>query len=294
MTRGSALRAFMHDRGLVRLMAAHSPLSAILVEEAGFEGIWASGFELSALYGLPDNGLITMTQHLDMVRAMAGATRLPIIADIDTGFGNAANVMHAVEEYGRAGAAGIVMEDKTFPKTSSLTLGGRHDLVDIGEFQGKVEAALTARRDPDFLVIARTEALIAGLGEDEAIRRARGYAQAGADLVFIHSKSKDASEIESFVARWQESTPLVLVPTAFPEMHEERIRASGKVGMVIYGNHGIRASVAAMQAVFRQVAGEGGIQGVQDKIASVDEIFRLQRANERRERVEPFLRRGDP
>lgn len=292
MTGGSALRASMRERGLVRLMAAHSPMSAILVEEAGFEGIWASGFELSALYGLPDNGLVTMTQHLEMVRAIAGATALPIIADIDTGFGNAANVMHAIEAYERAGAAGVVMEDKTFPKTSSLTVGGRHDLVDMEEFQGKVEAALAARQHPDFLVIARTEALIAGLGEDEAVRRATGYARAGADLVFVHSKSKDPSEIESFVARWGGAPPLVLVPTAFPEMHEGRIRASGKVGMVIYGNHGIRASVAAMQAVFRQVASEGGIQGVQGKIATVDEIFRLQRVNERGKRVEPFLRGG--
>ena len=292
MSAGSALRASMHERGLARLMAAHSPLSAILVEEAGFEGIWASGFELSALFGLPDNGVITMTQHLEMVRAMAGASALPIIADIDTGFGNAANVMHAIEEYERAGAAGIVMEDKTFPKTSSLTVGGRHDLVDIEEFQGKVEAALAARRNPDFLVIARTEALIAGLGEEEAFRRATGYARSGADLVFVHSKAKDPAEIESFVARWPGSVPLVLVPTAFPEMHEGRIRASGKVGMVIYGNHGIRASVAAMRAVFRQVAAEGGIQGVQDRIATVDEIFRLQRVSERAQRVKPFLRGG--
>ena len=294
MTGGAALRAVMRERGLVRLMAAHSPLSAILVEEAGFEGIWASGFELSALYGLPDNGLITMTQHLEMVRAMAGATSLPIIADIDTGFGNASNVMYAIEEYERAGAAGVVMEDKTFPKTSSLTVGGRHDLVAIEEFEGKVEAALAARRQPDFLVIARTEALIAGLGEQEALLRATRYARAGADLVFIHSKSKDCAEIERFIARWEDVTRLVLVPTAFPEMHERRIRASGKVGMVIYGNHGIRASVAAMQAVFRQVAADGGIQSVQDKIASVDEIFRLQRVNERGKRVEPFLRGGKP
>jgi len=288
---GSVLRGLMRQRGLVRLMAAHSPLSAILVEEAGFEGIWASGFELSALYGLPDNGLITMTQHLQMVDAMAGASGVPIIADIDTGFGNAANVMHAIEEYERAGAAGVVMEDKTFPKTSSLTAGGRHDLVGIEEFQGKVEAALAARRNADFLVIARTEALIAGLGEDEAVRRATAYADSGADLVFVHSKSKDPAEIESFVARWDRVTPLVLVPTAFPEMHEARIRASGKVGMVIYGNHGIRASVAAMQAVFRRVATEGGIQGVQDMIAPVDEVFRLQRVHERGQRVAPFLRR---
>jgi phosphoenolpyruvate phosphomutase len=186
------------------------------------------------------------------------------------------------------------MEDKTFPKTSSLTVGGQHDLVGVEEFEGKVEAALAARRHTDFLVIARTEALIAGLGEQEALHRATRYARAGADLVFVHSKSKDPAEIESFVARWEAGTPLVLVPTAFPEMHEGRIRASGKVGMVIYGNHGIRASVAAMQAAFRQVAADGGIHGVQDTIASVEEIFRVQRTNELGKLVVPFLRGGLP
>ena len=273
-------------------MAAHSPLSALLVEEAGFDGVWASGFELSALYGLPDNGLITMTQHLDMMRAMVGKTTLPIIADIDTGFGNASNVMYAIEEYERAGAAGVVMEDKSFPKTTSLAFEGRHDLVEVAEFQGKVEAAVAARRDPDFLVIARTEALIAGLGEADALRRAQAYEEAGADLMFVHSRAKDPGEVESFVQRWSGRIPLVLVPTAYPEMNEGRIRASGKVGMVIYGNHGIRASVSAMRAVFRQVAEEGGIHGVQDRIASVDEIFRLQRMEERRKSAEPFLRGG--
>ena len=232
MSQGSALRRQMGESGLVRLMAAHSPLSALLVEEAGFEGVWASGFELSALYGLPDNGLVTMTQHLEMVRAMAGKTTLPIIADIDTGFGNASNVRHAIKEYERAGAAGVVMEDKTFPKTTSLAPGGRHDLVGIDEFQGKIEAALTVRKQPGFLVIARTEALIAGLGLPVALERARAYEAAGADLMFVHSKAKDPGEIESFVRQWDGALRLVLVPTAYPEMNELRIRASGKVGMV--------------------------------------------------------------
>jgi phosphoenolpyruvate phosphomutase len=119
------LRQKIRDRGLVHIMAAHSPLSARLAEEAGFDGLWASGFELSALYGLPDVSLISMTQHLDMVRAIAGQSSLPIVADIDTGFGNAVNVIHAITEYERAGAAAVVIEDKTFPKVTSLVADGR-------------------------------------------------------------------------------------------------------------------------------------------------------------------------
>lgn len=114
-------RARLAETSLLHIMAAHRPLSAILAEEAGFDGVWASGFELLALYGLPDMSLISMTQHLDMLRAIAGRTMLPIVADIDTGYGNAINVIHAITEYERAGASAVVIEDKSFPKGSEVS-----------------------------------------------------------------------------------------------------------------------------------------------------------------------------
>lgn len=271
------LRQQIKSRGLAHAMAAHSPLSAKLAEEAGFDAIWASGFELSALYGLPDVSLVTMTQHLDMVRAMAGCCNLPVVADIDTGFGNAINVLHAVREYERAGVAALVMEDKTFPKVTSLVADGRQELVRLEEFQGKIEAARSARTDADLLIIARTEALIAGLGQDEALRRASAYRDAGADMVLVHSKQKKPDEIESFVRAWDGSVPIVLVPTAYPEMNASRIQAlGGKVGLVIYGNHAIRAAVGAMQRVFAMIRADGGIERADREIATVEEIFRLQ------------------
>ncbi|CAH2394125.1 isocitrate lyase/phosphoenolpyruvate mutase family protein [Mesorhizobium ventifaucium] len=189
MSKAKQLRERMADRGLVHIMAAHSPLSAILAQEAGFDGLWASGFELSALYGLADMSLITMTQHLDM-RAIASQSSLPIVADIDTGYGNALNVIHAIREYEKAGTAAVVIEDKTFPKVTSLAADGRQELLRIEEFRGKIEAAVSTRSDPDFLVIARTEALIAGLGEDEALKRGMAYAEAGADMILIHSRRR--------------------------------------------------------------------------------------------------------
>jgi phosphoenolpyruvate phosphomutase len=271
-------------------MAAHSPLSALLAEEAGFDGLWASGFELSALYGLPDVSLLSMTQHLEMVRAIAERCALPIVADIDTGFGNALNVIHAIRHYERAGAAAVVIEDKTFPKVTSLVAGGRQDLLRTEEFQGKIRAALEARRDSDFLVIARTEALIAGLGETEALRRAAAYEAAGADMVLVHSKQKTPAEIESFVQAWTGRAPLVLVPTAYPDLTVERIRALGKVKMVIYGNHAIRAAVTAMQRVFARIRAEGGIQTINKEIVSVEEIFRLQRMDQVKADEEKYLR----
>ena len=251
-----SLRLHVQERRLIRAMAAHSPLSAILAREAGFDAIWASGFELSALYGLADVSLISMSDHLAMVRAMAGRCLLPIVADIDTGFGNAVNVMHAVREYQLAGASAVVIEDKYFPKVTSLSDGARQDLVSVQEFEGKIEAAIEARSSEEFLIIARTEALIAGLGHDEALRRARAYGSAGADMVLVHSKQKTPSEIERFAAAWHGDPPLVVIPTSYPQLTEPRVKAIGGIGMVIYGNHGIRATVKAMRVDPINEAGE--------------------------------------
>jgi phosphoenolpyruvate phosphomutase len=290
MSKGKILRDRMAERGLVHVMAAHSPLSARLAAEAGFDGIWASGFELSALYGLPDVSLVSMTQHLDMLRAMAERVELPIVADIDTGFGNAVNVIHAIGQYERAGAAAVVIEDKTFPKVTSLVAGGRQELVRTAEFQGKLEAARHARRGPDFLIIARTEALIAGLGEAEALERAAAYEEAGADMILIHSKQRTPDEVESFVRAWRGNAPVAIVPTAYPEMNEARIRALGKIAMVIYGNHAIRAAVTAMQRVFAAILRDGGIHNVNREIVPVEEIFRLQDMERMKADEKKFLR----
>jgi phosphoenolpyruvate phosphomutase len=290
MNTAGILRQKMAANGLVAIMAAHSPLAARLAAEAGFDGVWASGFELSALYGLADVSLVTMTQHLEMTRAIAARSPFPVVADLDTGFGNAVNVIHAVEQYERAGAAAVVIEDKTFPKVTSLLAGGRQELARIEEFQGKIAAAIATRQCPDFLVIARTEALIAGRGEAEALQRAAAYEQAGADLILIHSKSRTPDEIESFVRAWRGKARLVLVPTAYPDLDESRIRRLEKVAMVIYGNHAIRAAVTGMQAVFARIRADGGIREVNQSLVPVEEIFRLQDMDRIKAHEQQFLR----
>lgn len=271
-----SLREIISSGGMARVMAAHDPLSARLVEEAGFDAIWASGFEISAAMGLADVSLVSMTQHLDNMRRMADRSSLPIVADVDTGYGNAVNVIFTVKQFEAAGASAVVIEDKAFPKVTSLIAGGRQDLLPISENQGKIEAAVSARQDPDFLVIARVEALIAGRGEAEALERAHAYEAAGADMILIHSKEKTPDEIESFIHGWTGSVPIVIVPTAYPQMTEARAKSLNKVGMLIYGNHAIRAAVTGMQKVFAQIIADGGIETVNDEIVPVSEIFRLQ------------------
>jgi len=197
-------------------MSAHNPLSARLAELAGFDGIWASGFELSAACGVPDASLLSFSQHLDMTRAIVERVSVPVIADLDTGYGNAVNVMHLVGAYARAGVAAVVIEDKTFPKDTSLLAGGRQDLVRVEEFQGKIAAARAAGGELDLLVVGRTEALIAGLGLEEALKRVQAYSEAGADMILVHSKQKTPDEIVAFARRWQGETRLVVVPDGLP------------------------------------------------------------------------------
>ncbi len=289
-TPGRKLKDAIAAKGLAQVMATHSPLSARLAQEAGFDGLWASGFELSALYGLPDVSLTTMSQHLDMVRAITDRVALPLVADLDTGFGNALNVIHAIEQYERAGVAAVVIEDKSFPKVTSLAADARQELVRIAEFQGKIDAAIKTRKDPDLIVIARTEALIAGLGETEALTRAAAYQEAGADMILIHSKQKTPDEVESFTRAWTGSAPIVIVPTAYPDMTVARVTALQKIKIMIYGNHAIRPAVTAMQQAFATILRDGGIHNLDKAIVPVEEIFRLQDMDAVKRNEKKFLR----
>lgn len=265
------------SRGPAIAMAAHNPLSAKIVAETdGFDAIWASGFELSASYAVPDASIISPSIHLETTRAMAEVQGLPIIADLDTGFGNAINLAYVIPRYEAAGVAAVVIEDKTFPKDSSLRIDGRQSLVAISEFQGKIAAAKDLG---SMLVVARTEAFIAGLGQEEALKRALAYADAGADAILIHSKQKTPDEIIAFCRAWPLTTvPLVVVPTSYPQLSFDEISrlTDGKVRLIICGNHSIRASVASMRHTFQQIVQENGIAGVEGQIAPVSDVFALQ------------------
>src|ERR1700704_2002796 len=287
-TKAAALRARLDVGRPALAMAAHNPLSAKLAAAAGFDAIWGSGFELSASYAVPDANILPMGTHLEMMRAIGEVQDAPVIADIDTGFGNAVNVAYAVPRYAAAGVTAVVMEDKTFPKDSSLRADGRQELVPVSEFQGKLGAAKAAAGG--VLVVARTEALIAGLGQAEALRRGAAYAEAGADAVLIHSKEMAPDEILEFCRAWPGQVPLVLVPTAYPQLSFAEIAALGKVGLIICANHAIRAAVAAMRVTFSRILGEGGIAGVEGTIATVTEIFALQGDEQMRELEARFLR----
>ena len=275
-TKARQLRDLLLSRPLLAGVGARDALDARLIEKAGFDFVWASSFCVSVAHCVPDASILSMSQFLDAARAMNEAISIPIVYDADTGYGSEANTAYAAARLEEAGMGAVCIEDKVFPKQSSLLPGGMHPLVPVEEFQRKVRAAKDAQKSGEMLVIARTEALIAGLGQEEALRRAAAYEEAGADLILLHSKSKTPDEVVGCIEAWNGHAPIVLVPTKYPELTEPRMEALGKVKMVIYGNHTVRAAVKAVESVLRQIRAERGAHGVEDRIATVNEVFALQ------------------
>ncbi|WP_348760306.1 phosphoenolpyruvate mutase [uncultured Salinisphaera sp.] len=277
-----ALRHLLNSGSLEFIMEAHNGLSARIVEEAGFAGIWASGLAVSAAFGVRDSNEASWTQVLEAVEFMADATSVPILLDGDTGYGNFNNLRRLVTKLESRGVAGVCIEDKLFPKTNSFIDGERQPLADIDEFCGKIRAGKDAQRDPDFCIVARVEALIAGWSVEEALDRAKAYQAAGADAILIHDKARSFNNIQRFAAGWDGSCPLVIVPTKYYSTPTDVFRKSG-ISLVIWANHTVRAAVTAMQRTVREIRQTETLTGVEDRIAPVSEIFRLQGDPELRE-----------
>jgi phosphoenolpyruvate phosphomutase len=261
------------------ILEAHNGISARIAEEAGFKGIWASGLALSAQFGVRDNNEASWTQVVDMVEFMADVTSVPILLDGDTGFGNFNNMRRLVRKLEQRGIAGVCIEDKLFPKTNSFIDGERQQLADVQEFCGKIAAGKDSQSDDDFCVVARVEGYIAGWGTREALTRAEAYRAAGADGILIHSAWSKPDQIIEFAQEWAGRAPLVIVPTTYYSTPTDTFRKAG-ISLVIWANHLIRSAVIAMQETARKIYDYQSLAKVEDNIAPVKEIFRLQGADE--------------
>jgi phosphoenolpyruvate phosphomutase len=271
----SALRALLSGERIALAAGAHDAVTARLAERHGFDAVWASGLGISAARGVPDTGTMPMAEMLAAAKLIEEACALPIIADCDTGFGDADDFANAVREYERAGIAGVCIEDQAFPKRNSLDERGGHQLVPVEEFSGKLRAGKQAQASADFVVIARVEAFIAGLGEDEAHERATAYGEAGADAILIHSRARDAGEIAGFARRWDEELPLVAVPSSYPGVTTSELEELG-VRLVIYANQALRAAVKAIDDALGRIRADGSAGPLDSEIAPVRAIFDLQ------------------
>ncbi len=278
----------MTSQEVTILMEAHNGLSAKLAQEAGFEALWASGLSISAALGVRDSNEASWTQVLEVLEFMSDASSLPILLDGDTGYGNFNNARRLVRKLEQRNIAGVCLEDKLFPKTNSFIDGEKQMLAAVDEFCGKIRAAKDTQQDPDFTVVARTEAFIAGWGLEEALLRASAYAESGADAILVHSKRKDSQEVINFMEHWSGAVPVVIVPTKYPTEPIRRFVEKG-ITNFIFANHSLRTVISALQDNLKKLRETADLMSVENAIAPVDEIFRLQDVQELKQSEKRYL-----
>lgn len=273
------LKSLITSPQLEFLMEAHNGLSAKIVEESGFKGIWGSGLSISAQLGVRDNNEASWTQVLEVVEFMADATRIPILLDGDTGYGDFNNMRRLVKKLEQRGVAGVCIEDKLFPKTNSFIDGITQPLADIQEFCAKIKAGKDAQYDDDFCIVARVEAFIAGHGLEAALQRASAYHAAGADAILIHSALRTPNEVLAFKQNWDDRCPAIIVPTQYYATPTDVFREY-RFSIVIWANQTLRSAVTAMKKTVQTIKQQENLLAIEDKIVPVTEIFRLQGVEE--------------
>jgi phosphoenolpyruvate phosphomutase len=280
------LKKILNSKKTFYFMEAHNGISAKLVEQNNFDGIWASGLTISASMGLRDVNEMSWSQVCDILNYITLSSDLPVILDADTGYGSFNNTIHLARHLDRIGVEGMCIEDKIFPKKNSFYLGNKQPLEDIETFSGKIKSVKDSF--PNIQVIARVESLIAGWGIEEAFKRADAYRSAGADAILIHSKKKDISEIDEFIKNWDKDFPIVLVPTTYyktkPEYFENK-----KISVVIWANHLLRSSITSMQKTLHTIKREKSLKKIENNIFPVKEIFEITEMNELSNKEKKYL-----
>ncbi len=265
----------LEENSILKVAGAFDAMSAKLVELNNFDAVWAGSFAISATHALPDASILTMTEFLSAASSMTDACSIPIIADCDTGFGGPSNVSHLVKKYENAGIAAICIEDKIFPKQNSLLKDGKQELLAEKDFVAKIIAAKAAKNNPNFMIIARIEALIAGHGIKEALKRATAYEIAGADAILIHSKKNTPDEVFEFCNTWNGNIPIIVIPTTYPTVTLDELK-NNNVKMVVYANQSLRAAHWAMSEHLNQLSNVKSLSEVKTNLTSMEDIFHLQ------------------
>jgi len=269
---GKRFRELLARPQILVVPGAFDALSAKLAERAGFEAVYMTGAgTVNAVAGLPDIGLLSLTEVASNAGYIANAVRIPVFADADTGYGNALNVMRTVRTYEQAGLAGLHIEDQVSPKRCGHVAG--KECVPLDEMVGKIRAAAAARSDPDFVIIARTDSK-APLGFDEAVKRGRAYAAAGADIVFPEALQTK----EEFAAYAREiQAPLLANMTEFGKTPYLTAKEFEELGyrIVIYAVSALRVALKAMQAFYADLRRNGTQTGWLDRMMTRAELYDL-------------------
>ena len=257
-------------------VGVYDGISALLAEKWRFDFIWVSSFCCSAAMGLPDAGIIGPEDILNVVRCVHRSIGLPIVVDLDSGYGDAVKAFHVVEAMARAGAAALCIEDNPISKRCSLYDGYDRELVSIEEHIARLRAARAGveAAGSSCRIIARTEALVAGMGVVEALKRARAYADAGADAVFVQSLDATGNEVITFAREWKRRTPIFIAPTRMPQITKKAFADAG-ISHTMFANQGLRAAHAAMDRTFGILAQSDSAEAVGPEISPVATVAAL-------------------
>lgn len=295
-TRRGALKRLLQEGKGLRLVEAHNPLSAIIGSSAAvalaaggtkqFDGIWLSGFTCASARGLPDAELARLERRLETIEEIARSTEKPLVADGDTG-GDALSFQYLCSMLEGLGVSAVIVEDKSVPKRTSLAAGVQHDLEDPARFVAKIARAKDVLLSDDFLVFARIESLIAGLGVEDALQRARAYLASEADGIVIHSKEKTGAEVLAFLEGYDrlcketgDSKPVVCIPTAYNSITDETLFTRG-ASVIIHANHQLRAAFMAMERVCRTILEHDRSLEADDLCVRLPDLFELIGVDER-------------
>jgi len=285
------LRARLTAGPVIIAPGVYDAYGARFVEQAGFEAAYMTGNGVSAsLLGRPDVGLVDLTMITSHARRVAAAVDIPLICDADTGYGNAVNVRRTVEEFEAAGVAAIHLEDQASPKRCGQLPGAR-PVIELAEAVGKVEAAVAARRDPDFIIIARTDAAEAH-GLDEAIRRGKAFRKAGADVIFVEMKSgptilEDLKRVTSEVG-----APCLVNMGAGGKLDELDTKGLGRLGLRIAIYPGLERAAAgfAVREALAVLKKDGNTGALRDRMLSLKEYNEALKLDEVEEWEKKYLK----
>jgi len=260
-------RQLVTGAGLL-LPGAANALAARVIEDAGFPAVYVTGAGIANTYlGVPDMGLVSVTEVADHIRAIRDVVALPLLVDGDTGFGNALNMGRTIRLFERAGASLIQIEDQVFPKRCGHFEG--KSVVGVSEMVQKIKAAVDARHDADFLIMARTDARAVD-GFEAALERAHAFREAGADILFVEAP-RTVEELTAIPARVPGIHVCNLVVGGkTPILPRERLAQMGFAG-ILYANAALQAAVKAMQTVLGHLNRTGSISGIEASLASFDE-----------------------
>ena len=279
------IKELLEEKDNVSLICgASNALIAKLAENAGFDGIWLSSFEMHAWNRFPDASILNVADYSDAVNKIADRVNIPILVDADEGGPSAINTIRMAREYSKAGAWGMCIEDNPSPKRCSF-YGMKKELEKTSTTVGKIRAAVEKNNKEGYAVIARTEALIQGRGIDGAMERAKAYTEAGCDGFLIHNKNKTPDEVLQFAERYHKEgleTPLVIVPTTYNQMTVGQMKDAG-ISLAIYANYSVRATVAVVEEMFNKIVDSGTLSAGNDYAVPMTKIFDLIAVDEMKE-----------